>query len=173
MEKTLQNNGTSAEPDATTKLVDRARRLIRTDRFGPALGLLEDARRISPDDPFVMSYYGCLSAIVEKRFDEGIKTCREAIARLQDTDPEGHGPHLPEFYLNLGKAYTAAKKKREAVESFRMGLRVDPKNWDLILAMNKLGPRQPPPIPFLSRSNFMNRILGKIRYRLSGRRRAV
>lgn len=173
MEKTLQEDRGGTGSTATEQLVDRARRLIRTDRFGPALGLLEDARRISADDPFVMSYHGCLVAIVEKRFDEGIKTCREAIARLQDTDPEGYEFHLPEFYLNLGKAYTAAKKKREAVETFRLGLRNDPKHWDLTLAMNKLGPRQRPPIPFLSRSNFLNRLIGKIRYRLSGRRRAV
>jgi len=165
--------GTGSPSSPVALAVERARRLVRTDRFGPALGILEDVRRAAPDDPFVMSYYGCLVSVVEKRHEAGIRMCREAIARLQDLDPEGHGPHLPEFYLNLGKAYLAAHRKKEAVEAFRMGLRIDPKNWDLVLVMNKLGPRQRPPIPFLKRSHFLNRWLGKLRYRLSGRRRAV
>lgn len=158
---------TEPQKRSSDEILQKAKRLIRTSRFGPALGLLEDGVEAYPDDPFMLSYYGCLVSMVEKRHAMGIKICREAIAKLQDQDPEGCKAHFPVLYMNLGKAYLAGKKKKEAVEAFRMGLKQDPKNWDLILVMKKLGTRRPPPLSFLDRNNPFNKFLGKLSAKFS------
>ncbi len=64
-------------------------------------------------------------------------------------------------YLNLGKIYLICKKRAEAVDTFRKGLGFE-MNQDIIDELNNLGLRKPPVIPFLKRSNPINKYLGII-----------
>ncbi len=74
--------------------------------------------------------------------------------------PFGSGFFFPVFYLNLGRAYLKGNRKAEAVEAFQEGLKNDPENHDLLWELRKLGKRKSPPIPFLRRSNPVNKYIG-------------
>jgi tetratricopeptide (TPR) repeat protein len=145
-----------------TDYFDDAKAMLRTGKGRAALDTLEEGLAKFPGDPFMMSYYGCLLAVTDKKPQEGIKKCREALDLLRRTLPFGKEFFYPVFYLNLGRAYLAADRKPEAVKAFQTGLRADPEYKDLLWEMKKLGARREPPIPFLKRSNPLNKYIGKL-----------
>jgi tetratricopeptide (TPR) repeat protein len=118
-------------------------------------------------DPFLLSYYGCLVAIVKNNPQRGIKICRDALARLGDDIPFGHELLYPVFYLNLGRAYLKGGRKKDALMVFKKGLKTDPQNSDLLGELKKLGTRKRPLVPLLKRSNTVNKYIGKLLSRLS------
>ncbi len=67
-----------------------------------------------------------------------------------------------ELYLNLGRVCLMAEDKGAAVENFEQGLTLEPHNGTLMAEMRLLGMRRTPPIPFLARSNPLNRYLGRL-----------
>jgi Tfp pilus assembly protein PilF len=69
---------------------------------------------------------------------------------------------FPVLYLNLGKAYVAAGKKKNAVTAFNQGLHYDPQHAAIRKELKKLGARKKPPVSFLDRSNPINKYLGKV-----------
>ncbi len=134
--------------------------LLKTGDGVAAILLLEEALRKFPGDPFLLSYYGCLVAIVRDNPREGIAICLDAIKRLDETIPFGSEFFYPVFYLNLGRAYLKAQKKQEAINAFYQGLKNDPDNKDIHQELVKLGNRRKLPIPFLKRSNPINKYIG-------------
>jgi tetratricopeptide (TPR) repeat protein len=134
--------------------------LLKRGKGKSAMGALRNALERFPSDPFLLSYYGCLLAVVEKRPAEGIKICRDAIAMLENSMPFGIEFFYPVFYLNLGRACLKAGDRKQAVEAFTEGLKADPENHDLIWEMKKLGSRKRPIVPFLKRSNPINKYIG-------------
>ncbi len=139
--------------------------LIRRKSWKNAWRLAREARDHYPNDPFVISYFGYLTARANKNSDMGVKTCKKALKALKKSDYEKDIAY-PWLYLNLGRACLAAGNKKHAFESFHKGLAKDKENKDLLWELRILGLRRPPVIPFLKRSNFINIILGKIRHRL-------
>jgi tetratricopeptide (TPR) repeat protein len=127
-----------------------------------ALKLLAVAMDDYPNDPFVMSYYGCLLALAGNQAAEGIRICKEAIKRLKEAVPVGSEFFHPMFYLNLGRAQLAIGDKEDAIKAFKLGLKMDPENKDLLGEIKKLGLRKPPPVPFLRRSNPINKYIGML-----------
>lgn len=105
------------------------------------------------------SYLGYGIARCQKRTEEGLKLCRHAV-KLQFYEPDN--------YLNLARTALLANERGEAVQAVRKGLKVDRNNLDLQVLYRELGIRRSPVLPFLSRSNPLNQILGKIRSRLFG-----
>jgi len=126
-----------------------------------AYGILIQAMLHYPDEPVLLSFYGSLQAIVDKKYRSGIDACRKALASFKPKDPESASVLYPVFYLNLGRAYRAAGKKREAVSAYQKGLKYDKKNGELQQEMKQLGFRKKPPLSFLDRSNPINILLGK------------
>ncbi len=141
---------------------DEVQRLLKRGNGKTALSVLVDALEKFPSDPFLLSYYGCLVAVVENRPKEGIKICEDALALLDNTMPFGKEFFYPVFYLNLGRAYLKGNKKREAVNAFNKGLKHDPENHDLLWEIRKLGTRRKPAVPFLKRSNPINKYIGML-----------
>jgi tetratricopeptide (TPR) repeat protein len=139
------------------------KKLVQKGKGKEALETLKVGVAAFPSDPFLLSYYGCLLAIVEKTPSEGIKICRDAIERLDKAVPFGKEFFYPVFYLNLGRAYLKGKKKQEAVAAFQEGLRNDPENRDLQWEMRKLGMRKSPAVRFLRRENPLNKYIGMLR----------
>jgi len=131
-----------------------------------ALDLLSAALLEYPDDPILLSYYGCLEAIVNKNFAFGVETCQRALDILDERQPDGKEVYYPEFYLNLGRAYVAAGKKKEAIETFEKGLSYDPENKNLLWEAQKLGIRRKAVIPYLKRTNPINKYFGMILHKL-------
>lgn len=141
--------------------------LINEEKYRAALSLVEEALVIMPEDPFLLSFNGYLEAKIYKNYRQGINTCKDAIVILGPKVPSGKKFYHPLLYLNLGKAYLEAEKKRNAVLAFRKGLSLDSQDKDITLELKKLGERKSPPIPFLDRSNLLNKYIGKMRHKMS------
>ncbi|MGD0884788.1 MAG: tetratricopeptide repeat protein [Thermodesulfovibrionales bacterium] len=120
-----------------------------------ALAAFEKAAQIE-DNPLYVTYLAFCIARERGQFQTAVAMCEKAIAR----DPQ-HSAH----YFNLGKIYLLARKKEDAIRIFREGLRRQ-ENQQISDELNKLGTRKRPLIPFLKRSNPVNRYLGIIIRRL-------
>jgi len=134
--------------------------LLRRGNGKQALVILREGMEQYPSDPFLHSYYGCLIAIVENNTKDGIAICENAIKGLDTAMPFGSEFFYPVFYLNLGRAYLKASRKGDAIKAFQQGLKSDPDNNDIQWEMRKLGSRKKPPVPFLKRSNPINKYIG-------------
>ena len=146
---------------------EEIQQLLRRGNGKTALNTLRHALVQFPADPFFLSYYGCLIAVVENNPKEGVKICENAINILNTSMPFGSEFYYPIFYLNLGRAYLKDKKKQDAVQAFQEGLKNDPDNKDILWEIKKLGTRKPSPLPFLARSNPINKYIGKLFYKSS------
>jgi len=127
-----------------------------------AFSLLQDAALQYPDDPFILSYYGCLQALVGRKYRTGVEKCKQAISMIQKESSFGEDLLYPVFYLNLGRAYVAAGKKKDALEAFERGLKYDNNNRDILMEVRGLGSRKKAVVPFLDRSNPINKYVGLI-----------
>lgn len=155
------------EKDKTaSEYLDDLKVLLRRKNHKAAIHLLMEALESYPDNAFLLSYYGSMISIAEKKHKDGIAICKSAIEKLDSTVPFGQEFFYPVFYLNLGRAYLAADLKKEAIDAFVKGLAVDGNNTDLKWEMKKLGERKSPPLPFLPRGSFINKYIGKVRYKL-------
>jgi tetratricopeptide (TPR) repeat protein len=135
---------------------------LRKGNQKEAFGLLQQAAQQYPKDPFILSYYGCLQALVDNKHREGIEKCKQALSKMKKESWFGEDMLFPVFYLNLGRAYVAAGKKKEAVDAFEKGLKHDSSNRDILIELRGLGQREKAPVPFLDRSNPINKYIGLI-----------
>ena len=78
-------------------------------------------------------------------------------------------PKNPEHFLRLGTVYLIAGRKKEAIRIFHLGLRVG-RHPGITRTLHALGRREKPMLPFLSRTNPLNKYLGKIRMSLLKKR---
>jgi hypothetical protein len=132
-----------------------------------ALDLLIHAMEQYPHDPFLLSCYGCLTAMVEGSCEEGIETCRKAIEKVKQKIPYGLEFFYPSLYLNLGKAYLAAGRKEKAVDTFREGIEKSGRDDELVRELSVLGIRRNPAVPFLKRGNPINKYIGILLHKLN------
>jgi tetratricopeptide (TPR) repeat protein len=135
---------------------------LRSGKQKEAYGLLLQASVQYPEDPLILSYFGCLQAIVDRKFRSGVETCKRAILLLKRQQAFSEEVLYPVFYLNLGRAFVAAGKKQDAIDALKKGLRYDNGNSDLKKELQGLGVRKQPPVPFLDRSNPINKYIGLI-----------
>ena len=82
---------------------------------------------------------------------EAVALCMEAIK----DDPKN-----PDIYLNLGRVHLLAGQRRSAIRAFDLGLRYG-RSPQIENELALIGRRKAPPLPFLSRSNPLNKFLGK------------
>lgn len=100
------------------------------------------------------SYLGYGIARCQGKVKEGLKLCKHSI-KVEFYEPEN--------YLNLARTCMLNKDRPGAVRAVRDGLKVDRQNLDLLTLYRELGIRKEPVLPFLSRNNPLNRLLGRIR----------
>jgi len=146
--------------------VQKACELIKIKRFNDALLLLREVRTFHPEEPYLMSIDGYLTALVEKRYRDGVTLCQEALRRYEKISVVGREFFLPFFYLNVAKTYLLSNNKRLAVENLFKILKIDNENPEALKELANLGIRKRPVIPFLKRSNPLNKYLGILRARL-------
>lgn len=131
----------------------------KSEEYLRALNLLADAYSASSNyDPKAaqgLSYYGLCIALVQKKFKPAIELCRKAI-EMQFYD----GAH----YENLARVYVAAGQRKKAVEAADEGLKILPDHEGLLQLRRELGYRSRPAVPFLSRENPINQMLGRARH---------
>ena len=123
--------------------------------------MAQRAAVIYPEEPILLSYYGSLQALVDRKYRSGTDNCTKAIALLSKHRGVGKDMLYPVLYLNLGRAYVAAGKKTNAVIAFRQGLKYDHEHTALRNEVEKLGTRKKPHVSFLDRSNIINKVIGK------------
>lgn len=158
------NGGKPASPDMV-KPGDYLRAVkahLRKGNQQAAFALLQQAALQHPDDPFILSYYGCLLAIVDRKYRSGVDTCKQALVLLKRQSSFGEEMLFPVFYLNLGRAYIAAGKKKDALVELNRGLKYDNRNSEILQELRALGMRKQAPVPFLDRSNPINKYIGLI-----------
>ncbi len=140
-----------------------ARTELRSGRLREAYYVMSAACASYPDHPLILSYFGWLQAVVEKRPRSGVTYCRRAVANFRTADPQIAGTVYPVLYLNLGRTLLLSGRKKEAVDTFGKGLIYDRSHRDLRKEISALGIRKRPVFPFLSRSNPINKLFGKLR----------
>lgn len=74
-------------------------------------------------------------------------------------------PRNSEHYLIMGRIYLLADNKKDAIRIFRKGLKFE-FNRQMQQELDALGQRKPPVLPFLGRTNPLNKYLGKLFYKL-------
>ena len=148
------------------------KKLLKRKKYESALKLVTAALEQYPDEPILLSYYGYLEAIVNKNYTRGINTCLKAREIVLEKAISGRDFFNPVLYLNLGRAYLAAGSKEDAFEALRMGLIFGNENEDLLCELRELGMRKKPIVPFLQRSNPVNKYIGKVLHSLYRLRKA-
>ncbi|MDA8100013.1 MAG: tetratricopeptide repeat protein [Nitrospiraceae bacterium] len=146
--------------------LNHAKNLLRKKMYKRALELLEEGLEVAPENPFLLSYCGALTAIVAKDFKRGIRMSEAALKQLLATVPMHVEVHLPIFYLNIGRAYFASGDRNKAIAVFRKGLKYDSFNSDILEEMDAMGVRRTPPIPSLNRSHPLNKYIGYLLHKL-------
>ena len=142
--------------------IKAVRGLLRDGEGKKAYALLLQAVIHFPEHALILSYYGCLQAIVDKKYRSGIESCRKALAIFKAADIYTAGIVYPILYLNLGRACVAAGRKKDAIEALSKGLKYDKSHRELNKELLLLGVRKKPVVPFLSRSNPLNKYIGII-----------
>ncbi len=122
-----------------------------------ALPHFRKAVELGKTNPFYLSYLGLSLAAADQRWDDAEEMCLSAL-RMKRTQAE--------FYLNLAQVYRLAGKRADAVETLNAGLPLTKRDERLSAALRKFGLRRSPVLPFLERTNFLNRELGKLRQRV-------
>lgn len=116
------------------------------------LGRLAESGERGSDLPGLFySYLGYGIARCQGRKKEGLKLCQHSI-KVEFYEPEN--------YLNLARTCLLLHDRAGAVRAVKGGLKVDSQNLELLALHRDLGIRRAPAIPFLSRGNFLNRLLG-------------
>jgi len=128
---------------------------LKNGDTGTALEYLEKAVLLERNPLYCSNLAICLAK--EKReFKKAVSLCNEAIKK----DPK-NSLH----FLHLGRIHLLANQKRDAIRIFNMGLRYG-ENRDIIAELNRFDRRRSPLIPFLDRGHPVNKILGRLTYRL-------
>lgn len=141
---------------------------LRKGNQKAAFSLLQQASMQYPEDPFILSYYGCFQAIVDRKYRAGVENCKKALTLLRKESSFGEEMLYPVFFLNLGRAYIAAGKKKEALIELTRGLKYDNRNSEILQELRTLGMRKKAPVPFLDRSNPINKYIGLLLHTTKG-----
>lgn len=131
---------------------------LNAKRTGEALQWLEKAVAVKKT-PRTCAYLAYCQAKEQGKYREAIALCMEAMKEE---------PKNSEIYLNLGRVYLLAGQKKGAIRAFDLGLRYE-KNPQIVNELVLLGRRKAPPLPFLPRSNPINKYLGKLLKKLGMR----
>lgn len=113
---------------------------------------------LPPDHPrcaYYQSFIG-LARVLQNDIS-GLEICRLAASRY-DLNPD--------VWCNLAKAEYQSGHRRRAFEAINKGLSVAPHHTELKVFMYLIDSRRRPVLEFLSRDNGINRMLGKLSYRL-------
>ena len=146
------------EKPSQEELYEMGMEALKEKRYADAVNYLQQA----VDGERSPEYLSQLAlAVAHDRHDikGAVALCQEAI-RME--------PRNPELFLRLGIVYLVADNRKDAIRIFRLGLRVG-RSPAINRWLQILGHRQPPVLPFLSRSNVLNRYLGKLRGKMRKR----
>ena len=136
----------------------RGQRCLAEEDFLGALAFFEAAiqqvmRAGEKPTPRYLSYYGLCLALGKGQFSQAAETCRQAM------ELEFYSPDL---YLNLGRVYCLEGNRAAAFNAFLGGLSLESQHPGIRREVQRMGIRRRQVLPFLSRSNPVNRLLGRL-----------
>lgn len=124
---------------------------LQKNNLEKATRAFERAYKEDKENARYMSYYGMCASIRWGEIGLGIELCTRAVKKEF---------YKAEYYINLARVYLKADNKKGAISVLKKGLRFDPENDIIHEELVKLGARKHPVIPFLRRSNPVNKFLG-------------
>jgi tetratricopeptide (TPR) repeat protein len=138
-------------PNSPTEIpFEEGLKALNAGRTGEALDCF--AKAVAEEQtPRAVSYLAYCRAKTEGKFKESIALCMEAIKEE---------PKNSELYLNLGRVHLLAGQRKSAIRAFDLGLRHG-RSPQIENELALIGRRKAPPLPFLSRNNPLNKLLGK------------
>jgi hypothetical protein len=155
MSSRIETPGDGSSPRV---LAESAIEICRAGDWSRGLAILADLvkeRGLSESVPGVAySFLGYGIARYQRQVKEGLRLCQHAV-KTQFYHPDCH--------LNLARVQVLAKNRKAAVAAIAQGLALDPRNAALRSLQHEIGVRKKPVVAFLSRSNPVNRTLGKLR----------
>jgi len=152
------NAGGARRDEAELALAEGIRLFEAGDMLG-AHAHFAQANRRAPGAVRVLSWYGLTLVLVERNSNLGMALSDQAL-RLE-------GP-APELCLNQARLHLALGQRDRAFRALLRGVEASPEDRALQEALASLGRRRRPVLPFLQRSNPLNRLLGQLRHRLRG-----
>lgn len=144
-----------ADPQA---LLSEGIQLLRRGRTSKARTCLERLQKEDPGNALGLSYLGVTLALADKDYRQAEDCCFRAVMQSLNN---------AQLHANLAWVYHLQGKRKNAVASIDDALERDPKNGDALRIRGVLGTRQVPPLSFLSRTNPINRALGKLTHKIS------
>ena len=153
MDKTMNGENSMAEKINMKGNLEKGLRLMGEGRPGDAISYFEAILADGGLNPLAMSCLGLAMARAGKNLAAAEQYCLKAIDKK---------PYAGEFYRSLAEVYFIGGKKADAIECLNRGLRYDNDNSELYEEMKQYGIRRKPPIPFLPRSNILNKKIGKL-----------
>ncbi|MCX5732055.1 MAG: hypothetical protein NTY18_12070 [Deltaproteobacteria bacterium] len=154
--------GRAPSPEAVAALEEGLRRFRKGDPDG-AHQKFGEAHRRTPSDPRIQSWYGLTLVLVEKNSILGMVLVDEAVR---------NGRPDPELIINQSRVAMSLGQRMRAVRALERGLVLYPGQPELVATREALGRRHTLVLPFLSRRNWLNRVLGRIHYKWTSRRAA-
>jgi tetratricopeptide (TPR) repeat protein len=145
-----------AEADAVTEFKEGLA-LLRNNYAHKAIPYFTRALELDKANPFYTSYLGVAVAAAERKWDEAEELCTQALKRRRTQ---------PELYLNLADVYRLAGRRQDQIETLFQGLQMTKRDPRIAETLKRYGVRRAPVLPFLERDNFLNRELGRLRYRV-------
>jgi hypothetical protein len=158
-ERTAAGHGRPEISDTLHRGLDLCR-VGEWDRGLAILGYLAQSTDRAVLPGLFYSYLGYGIARCERRVKEGVKLCQHAI-KIEFYQPEN--------YLNLARTHLLDGERRGAVRAIEKGLKIDPHHLELLALQREIGFRREPVLSFLSRDNPLNRFLGRLRHKTTGR----
>lgn len=122
-----------------------------------AVVCLRRALECDKQNPYYLSFLGVSIARAEQKWDEAVQLCEAAIERKRGEI---------QFHLNLADVYATAGLRDNALYTLDKALKTFGEDKRLRSARRKVEKRRTPVLPFLTRGNFLNRELGKLRHRV-------
>jgi Flp pilus assembly protein TadD len=142
------------EPEADFR---EAMELLKNEYPHKALTKLQRAFESDKHNPYYMSFLGLSLARAEQKWDEASELC-EAAVKLRRQEIR--------FHLNLIEVYVLAGLREDALHRVERALKQFRNDSRLKRLRSKVLNRRAPLLPFLKRTHFLNRSLGKLRHRL-------
>jgi tetratricopeptide (TPR) repeat protein len=124
--------------------------------FRQAIDLERQEGAKNPKMKYV-SYLGLALTLSQGKSEEGQKLCEQAVKR-EFFDPD--------LYCNLGIVYLRNRLKAQAFEAFQKGLNLKAGHPRILDELEKYDRRCEPVLSFLPRGHYVNRLLGRLRFRL-------
>ena len=131
---------------------------IKRNNYCEALKLLEQALKISPENPVYLSTMGLCESMMGDPA-KGERMCRMAL-QLSGRERD------PMLFVNLGRVLLERGERMQARENLMKAYKMDNTNAPAALELSRMGVRKKPVIPFLGRDHPLNKYLGNLRHRL-------